>query len=62
MPSNGGRYVIRDGKRELVQRTKPTATKYAKAPNSNPATAPVKNEKAAHKATKSAMQEVKDNE
>ncbi|MEL7893514.1 hypothetical protein [Vreelandella neptunia] len=52
MPSKGGRYVMRNGKRELVHSTKPTPTKYAKAPNSKPATEPVKTETAAPKPAK----------
>lgn len=32
MPNQGGRYVIRNGKRELVQRTKPAPDPQPKAP------------------------------
>ncbi|WP_286903109.1 hypothetical protein [Vreelandella sedimenti] len=63
MPSKGGRYVIRNGSRELVHRTKPTPTTYAKAPDPTPAATPVKTETAAPKPAKAAAkQEVKGNE
>lgn len=63
MPSKGGRYVIRNGKRELVHRTKPAPTEYAKAPESKPAATPAKTETAAPKPAKSAAkQEVTGNE
>jgi hypothetical protein len=64
MPNAGGRYVIRDGKRELVHRTQPTPTKKpAKAAESKPAAAPVKTDTAATKPAKAAAkQEVTGNE
>lgn len=63
MPNAGGRYVIRDGKRELVHRTQPTPTKKpAKAAESKPAAAPVKTDTAATKPAKAAKQEVTGNE
>lgn len=64
MPSQGGRYEIRNGERVLVHRTKPAPTKKpAKAAESKPAAAPVKTDIAAPKPTKAvAKQEVKGNE
>ena len=63
MPNAGGRYVVRNGKRVLEHRTKPTPTEYAKAPEPTPAAAPTKTETAATKPTKAAAkQEVTGNE
>lgn len=63
MPSQGGRYVIRNGKRELVHRTKPTPIKTAKATETKSAEAPVKIESSASKLAKAAAkQEVTGNE
>lgn len=61
MPNAGGCYVIRDGKRELVHRTKPTPT-HTKAPAKKAAGAPVKTETAAPKPAKAAKKEVTGNE
>lgn len=59
MPSQGGRYEIRNGKRELVHRTKPTPT-FNKA---NDPKAPAKTETAAPKPAKAAAKkEVTGNE
>jgi len=63
MPSQGGRYEIRNGERVLVHRTKPTPMKTAKAGQPQPAAAPVQTETAAPKPAKAAAkQEVKGNE
>ncbi|RUR34477.1 hypothetical protein [Vreelandella nanhaiensis] len=63
MPNAGGRYEIRDGKRELVHRTKPSPVQPAKAVQSQFAAAPVKTDTAAPKPTTPvAKQEVKVNE
>ncbi|QKS24186.1 MULTISPECIES: hypothetical protein [Halomonadaceae] len=50
MPSIGGRYEIRDGKRVLTHETKPAPVKTAKAPDSKPAS--VKADAVAPKPTK----------
>ncbi|KIN13490.1 hypothetical protein [Halomonas sp. KHS3] len=52
MPSKGGRYEIRDGKRVLTHQTKPAPVKTAKAPDSKPAAASVKADAVAPKPTK----------
>lgn len=57
MPSQGGRYVIRNGNRELVHRTKPTPTEYAKATEPTPAATPAKTETAAPKPAKAAAKQ-----
>lgn len=63
MPSQGGRYDIRNGERVLVHRTKPASTKPAKAADSTTATASTKTEATAPKPAKAAAkQEVKGNE
>ncbi|SJN11569.1 hypothetical protein CZ787_06215 [Halomonas citrativorans] len=63
MPSEGGQYRIKNGKRELVHRTKPTPVKTAKADEQQTDAAPAKPEAAAPKPAKSAAkQEVKGNE
>jgi hypothetical protein len=38
MPNQGGRYEIRDGKRELVHRTQPAPSTQPQAPARSPAT------------------------
>lgn len=63
MPSEGGQYRIKNGKRELVHRTKPTPVKTAKADKQQPDAAPAKPEAVAPKPAKpAAKQEVKGNE
>jgi len=63
MPNAGGRYIIRNGKRVLEHRTKPTPTEYAKAPEPKPAATPAKTETAAPKPAKAAAKpEVTGNE
>ncbi|AZM96068.1 hypothetical protein [Vreelandella venusta] len=63
MPSEGGRYRIKNGKRELVHRTKPTPVKTAKADEQQADGVSAKPETAASKPAKSAAkQEVKGNE
>lgn len=62
MPSIGGRYEIRDGKRVLTHQTKAATAKPAKAEPQTPAAAPAKTEAVAPKPAKAAKQEVKGNE
>ncbi|WP_447043967.1 hypothetical protein [Vreelandella sp. H-I2] len=64
MPSQGGRYEIRNGERVLVHRTKPAPTKQpAKAAQPPAVAVPVKTDTAASKPAKAAdKQEVKGNE
>ena len=63
MPSIGGRYEIRNGKRVLTHQTKPAPTKSANAPESKPEANPAKTEAVAPKPAKAAAkQEVKGNE
>ncbi|MCC5904094.1 MAG: hypothetical protein JJT87_19455 [Halomonas sp.] len=61
MPSIGGRYEIRNGKRVLTHQTKPATTKPAKAEPHPPAAAPAKTD-APKPAKAAAKQEVKGNE
>ncbi len=61
MPSIGGRYEIRDGKRVLTHQTKAATAKPAKAEPQTPAAAPAKTE-APKPAKAAAKQEVKGNE
>ncbi|AYF35630.1 hypothetical protein CUU95_18215 [Vreelandella alkaliphila] len=57
MPNAGGRYVVRNGKRELVHNTKPTPAKPAKAADTKLAAAPVKTDTAAPKPAKAAAKQ-----
>lgn len=57
MPNQGGRYRIRNGKRELVHRTKPASAATAKAAKPKPVAAPAKAETAAHKPAKAAAKQ-----
>lgn len=61
MPNAGGSYVMRNGKPELVHRTKPAPT-YTKVPDPKPAATPAKTETAAPKPAKAAKKEVEGNE
>ena len=61
MPSKGGRYVIRNGKRELVHNTQPAPAKPVTAATKQPA-APVKTDAAPKPAKAAAKQEVDTNE
>lgn len=63
MPSEGGRYRIKNGKRVLEHRTKPTPVKTEKADKQQTGAASAKPETAAPKPAKSAAkQEVTGNE
>lgn len=62
MPSEGGRYRIKNGKRVLEHRTKPTPVKTAKADEQQTGAATAKPETAPKPAQSAAKQEVKGNE